>query len=205
MKIIVQFNTIGDSHCIFSFKDIPNVQTHHIWMVTMHRIGIEKIKFKSFNVQSEGWLITCFGEIDVRWHIGKQVRDGREEEEVLDTLVYNYVEALKENLKDYPNICVMEIVPPAYSCNVSSEYGFVGTDKERARYCSGINHRLRQTCEKNNLKVLEIHEHYADSGGMLIPELSDGSIHIGDNNAVKNLLREFFLPMANWRAPRLLI
>lgn len=94
-------HVIGDSHSS-EFSGIKDCFIHHIGPRTMYRVGRNGLKilnFKDYNVSENDLVILTFGEIDVRCHIGKQVDfHGRELDEVLSTLVSNYLNTVLENM-----------------------------------------------------------------------------------------------------------
>ena len=99
--------SIGDSHSIL--YDKSELVENYFWLggMTMHRVGTRFINFSGVecdplgcgkevkSVPTDGIVLACFGEIDVRHHVFKQVCLGRNEDEILCTLVSNYIILLK--------------------------------------------------------------------------------------------------------------
>lgn len=183
--------TCGDSHSRFTFHDISNVVPFHIGPITMHRMGRDILKFSDYKIPTDGPLISSFGEIDVRCHVHKQVLSGRDEDEVIESLVTNYMYALKMNSTVYSDILVMEVVPPAYSnmAKNNPDFPFEGTDEDRARICAKVNSRLKHHSDIFGFRMFELFADYADKNGMLDPSMSDGSVHIWSNDKIKEKIK----------------
>jgi hypothetical protein len=109
--------TIGDSHAKFTFSINDSVHPRIksiFWIgpITMHRVGRDTIKFTDHHVPKDGFVISCFGEIDTRCHIKRQCDMQRDEDEIIQTIVTNYINTLQLNRSDgYTHIAIMNIVP----------------------------------------------------------------------------------------------
>ena len=134
-------------------------------------------------VPKTGLWVLSFGEIDVRCLIYNQIHEkGREEDEVINTLVDNYVSRLFSLHKD---IAILSIVPPidfftgGYQSNKNcSLFPFIGPDECRVRYTKKMNDRLKKNCQEKGLVFVDIYSPYVDDKGFLNKESSDGAIHI---------------------------
>lgn len=192
-----EIHVIGDSH----FKSIdvgyffiPNYYYRHSPM-TMYWASKQKTFYRlSFNPEEEipkdGFWIFCFGEIDVRCLIYNQIHEkNRQEDEVIETLVNDYIENL---LTIYSEIGIMSVSPPARRDPVIEDvnYPFVGPDEDRSRYTKKLNAKLQEKCKEKNLLYINVYDAYKDEEGFLIKELSDGSIHIEDKSRVYRVLEE---------------
>jgi hypothetical protein len=191
---------IGDSHAN-TLHESPNITSIAFGPNTMHHIGKygiedmlnylydtkEVIKEELFS--EEGLLILAYGEIDVRCHINKQiVEKQREEDEVIKTLIDDYINQLK---LISTNVGVLSIVPPIrfYSeIYFNENFPFVGSDLDRNRYTQKLNEYLYQRCIEENIVYVDIYNSYKDEEGFLIKELSDGNVHIYNKNKVKDIL-----------------
>jgi hypothetical protein len=105
---------LGDSHAKYNFIGFPLEYTDwHESSITMYRIGRDK-EFPNLNkeyIKSENTFIFCYGEVDCRCHIGKQIRLGRHIDDVCETLVNAYIEAISSVFVCYKKICICFIVP----------------------------------------------------------------------------------------------
>jgi hypothetical protein len=184
----MRFYVIGDSHSAYSFVNVPNVISCHVGPITMHRIGRGTM---TISLPNDGWWIFCFGEIDVRCHIYKQIEKGRLEDEVIQTLVTHYIHTLTV-LAENHSIGVMSIVPPMrYSVEKNnSEYPFIGTDEDRARYTRKMNELLIHACSLHGWLYLDLYHLYVDEHGFLPEELSDGTVHIGNTERIRRYMQE---------------
>jgi hypothetical protein len=187
-------HSYGDSHAKFSFSGIPNVITHNIGPVTMESVGKNnnikqiKIMFTDFNIKKDDIVIFCFGEIDCRVHIKNNI-------EHIDIITTKYIDTILELKKEFPNIWIMSVIPPAYSSDliINQQYPFVGNDSERSEYTNRMNVCLRRLCEEKNIVFFDIYDDYKDENGMLKPELSYNKeiadVHIGNTIFVENKLK----------------
>lgn len=192
MKILKY--SIGDSHADFTFRGIIE-NRRNIGPLTMHRIGRDKINLLDYfiddkKIEKDSFIIISFGEIDVRCHIYNQIHiNNRSEDEVIKTLVDNYFEHILSQKNLFKKIILLNINPPAkkeLSAN-NSEYPFVGSNQDRSRYTKKINNYLKNKSIEHDIGFIETHKYYSDSDGMLICNLSDGSVHI---NEQKYILKE---------------
>ena len=193
---------IGDSHAKFCFHDIPGVEYHHIGSITMRRVShkedplIEQ-EIAKINLVAGDYLIFCFGEIDVRCH-AKPIIDyykGMTAYELLKEWVENYASRIALLDKGGVRIALASIVPPtSKEINVDKvkriSYPATGSDEERAVYTKQANFFMASECFWRGWIYLDIYSQYVDGYGMLPSERGDGTVHIEDNEKVKELLKE---------------
>ena len=178
----------GDSHAHFNFRNIPHHDFHRA-SITMHRIGRDNtiINFDPSMHDSNSIIVLDYGEVDCRNHIKKQTEKGREEETVIEDLVRNYLQTIRNNVSQHRHIVIVAVVPPTEilqyeSVNgpITHEYPFVGTDSERVRYTERMNALLEQKCSEYGYVFFDPFEHYKNENGCLKRELSDSNVHVGD-------------------------
>ena len=138
--------------------------------------------------------------ITVKWTVGiisrsKQRRG--EEEAVIEDLVHNYLQTIRNNVSRYKHIVIVAVVPPTEilqyeSVNgpITHEYPFVGTDSERVRYTERMNALLEQKCSEYRYVFFDPFEHYKNENGCLKRELSDSNVHVGDTTLLIQLFEE---------------
>lgn len=215
---ISRVHVFGDSHSVgcfradntefnsrsfdytFNYHDLKiPFSIHWLGPKTMHRIGRDGLgilNVKKYHVLENEVVVFIFGEIDVRCHIGKQ-RDQakRALEEILDTLVGNYVKTIIKNRVFYNNInCVIvSVMPPTYSGNPS--YPCYGTLEDRIDITKQLNSKLREVCLLTDIKFLDIYDIYANPNGSLNEALSDQGVHVGvnQNHPIKEALVNMFV------------
>jgi hypothetical protein len=192
----------GDSHASFCFRIYEphispdffnflyekngNSTLYHFKLfpysgVTMHRVGRDGLRFvdlKNYPIQENDVVIFIYGEVDIRYHIGKQ-RDlmKRDLNEIINTLVTNYISTITDNKKQFSNLncIVVSIVPPIAGL---AGLPFYGTLHDRIDIHKKLNATLHHFCQQNNLLYLDIVDIYAKADGSLNEQLSDGSVHI---------------------------
>jgi len=180
----------GDSHAYTNFKKLPVPYIdHHQSNITMFRIGRDN-RIINFNEQGEQSIICLvYGEIDCRCHIQKQINQGKDEDEIINELVERYVTTIQNNVTRYKAIIIVGVIPPTKQNDYESlngpithEYPFVGTDEDRVRYTSKVNQLLQRACEQHNYYYFNPHTHYTQEDGTLQYEVSDKTVHLGDNS-----------------------
>jgi hypothetical protein len=179
----------GDSHALFSFKGlaIPHQNRHQI-SITMHRIGRDKliINYSPDIDLPDNTIVICYGEVDCRCHVGKQILFGRNEDEVIQELVSSYFRTISQISK--AQIIIVGVIPPVSQEEhekihgpITHEFPFVGTNEDRIRYTQKVNEKLKEFSLKNNYKYFNPYDYYTRSDGILKRELSDNNCHLGNN------------------------
>jgi hypothetical protein len=188
--------TTGDSH---SCNGWTGIIQHHLGPVLCYSFGKEKLNrcdIRGFNMKDGDTIVFCFGEIDCRCHIHKQIRDTITYQDIINKIVDKYFEAIELNISiskiNFNNICVYNVVPPVQKNNVSNnlEFPFLGTDEERKEYVLYFNKRLKEKCIENDYIFFDIYNNYIDENGFLIKDLSDGNVHISNGIYISNFIKE---------------
>ncbi len=177
----------GDSHALFSFKNY-DMYNFYEPSITMFRIGRDNkiINFDNKIHNNKSIIIICYGEIDCRRHIKKQINLGKNEDYVINTLVSNYFDTIKNNVVVYNRIIVVGIIPPSKEENCIDKNTVIGTNEERINFTNKMNQQIEQKCHEYGYTYFYPYNEYKDIDGHLKYELSDKSVHlhIGDNNIV---------------------
>lgn len=180
---------IGDSHATYCFREIREAIVKSVGSYTMHKVGRDQLQFKE--LMTPGCMVFFFfGEIDVRVHIYKQIQLGRNEDEIIETLISKYTEAIdKQKYNDVIPV-IVSIVPPKRTNPDQMNYG---TNKDRSRYCLKLNTLLEKSCILNNIDFLNIYDRYKDEEGLIRTELSDkeDGFHIGKSEMVIDEFHKF--------------
>lgn len=210
-------HVFGDSHASFCFSNertaIPrdensyyNFSTHNQiismkfnihWfgsktMFSIGRDGLDTLSIKDLGVQENDVAVFVFGEIDARCHIGKQ-RDvlNRELHEVIETLAKSYINAIKNNKKQFNNVyCVIVSVMPPTNNTFNASYPYHGTIEDRAMITKQLNQKLQKLCIENSITFLDVYSLYANHEGVLDNERSDKVVHVNphENDLIKQKL-----------------
>ncbi|WP_254508120.1 methyltransferase domain-containing protein [Anatilimnocola floriformis] len=188
----------GDSHSEYTFGGFPGVRIQRMDSVTMHRIGRDGLDVSSHAIAPGDRVLWCYGEVDCRCHVARQCEAGRGEEEILTTLVTNYLNALQRNADHFPRVQfgVVSVIPPARVelSRQDSTLPFVGDNSARSRFTQTLNRMLREMCAQRSFLYIDVWALFADAEGMLNYALSDGQVHAGDNSSALDLLhRTFFI------------
>lgn len=185
----------GDSHANFCTKNLnmPHINLHQN-SVTMHRIGRDNIipNFQSAFNNIESTFIFFYGEVDCRCHIDRQLKLGRQLDEIVDELTSKYITTIKNNIHTFNTIIVCSITPAMRrkECEdvhgpVTHEFPFLGSDEERVHYTKLMNNSLKTKLQNlENFIFFDFTDYYSRPDGSLIYELSDGICHINDNSFI---------------------
>jgi hypothetical protein len=190
----------GDSHGRFNFEGL-DIEHYNLSQnsITMHRVGRDNqiLNFGPFMCSNVSDFVFAYGEVDCRCHVHKQVKLGRSYEEVCNTLVNNYIQTIKNNIKVSRRIIICSITPPVCEHETEAihgpntgEYPYLGTDQERAMYTQYTNSLLEKTCAENGFIFLNVAPHYMRPDGTLKFELSDTYCHIKENKYIHEELKK---------------
>ena len=181
----------GDSHAEFSFRDLEIPHTNlKEYGITMFRIGRDNkiINYDNAIHNKNSIICLCYGEVDCRCHIQRQIDLGRSEDIIIDDVVSKYIIAIKNNIKTFKKIVIIAVIPPVAredTCHNEEANPIVGTNLDRVRYTLKINNLLNCYCAQNDFIYFDPYIYYKRPDGTLKFEYSDGLIHIGKGkNAV---------------------
>jgi hypothetical protein len=152
----------------------------------MYRIGRDNsiYNFKKDHNDANRIFCLCYGEVDVRCHIGGHVEKGRRLTDICYELVLAYFNTIMNNITKYKQIIIIAIPPPvAKEDHTHNHPGipFVGTNEERVHYTDVMNGLLKEFCDQFSYTYFNPYDPYKRSDGSLEYSLSDHCLHIGDN------------------------
>lgn len=119
----IRIASIGDSHSLFSYAAIPEIDVFWLGPVTMHRVGRDGFRslltyrhgflpWEINKIQKYDFIIVSFGEIDAREHIEKISNlQSKPIEDVINSLVGAYMKSLADFF-DTNTKLVISCVPP---------------------------------------------------------------------------------------------
>jgi hypothetical protein len=194
----------GDSHGLFIFKGLtlPN-RNYSEPSITMFRIGRDNviINYNKDEVGENDTIILLYGEVDCRCHIQRQINIGNNEDDVINELVNNYFQTIKNNITN-KNIIISGVVPPTKQNDYESingpilhDFPFIGTDEDRVRYTTKVNTLLEKMANENNFYYFHPYDYYTRDDGTLKYELSDKIVHIQENSHILNKINEILNPI----------
>ena len=182
----------GDSHAHYSFKNLNLKHINkHCSSITMFRIGRDNkiINFDKSEDHKDNIICIAYGEIDCRCHIHYQINIGKCEDDIIHELINNYFQTIKNNIKQCNHIIIIGIIPPTLQNDYEKIYGpilhefpFIGTDEERVRYTIKMNTLIENYCSINNFIYFNPYFYYTRLNGTLKHELSDSTVHLGENS-----------------------
>merc|ERR1711972_1130069 len=100
-QAVKHLHTVGDSHCLFGWP--PGTIKH--WQGPLLCHNVNRVKLTELNppLLPGDALCLCFGEIDCRYHIHKQVLKGRKHKPIIDDIVARYFAHVKEQVSQLPD------------------------------------------------------------------------------------------------------
>lgn len=181
----------GDSHANNCFRNfsLPFIDKHCV-SITMFRIGRDNviINFDNREHDNDSIIVMCYGEVDCRCHIQRQINIGNKEDEIIENLVTNYFKTIKENVKRCKKIIIVGVIPPINQTEyenlngpITHEFPFVGSDEDRVRYTLKLNRFLEQKSIENDYLYFNPYDYYTRTDGTLKYEYSDKNVHLKDN------------------------
>jgi hypothetical protein len=153
----------------------------------MFRIGRDGIVINyNKDIQKDDIVILSYGEVDCRCHIQRQIDLGNNEDDVINDLVCNYFNTIKQI---DAKIIIVGVIPPTKQTDYETihgpilhEFPFVGSDENRVRYTKKVNKLLEELSNINHYTYFNPYYYYERPDGTLKHELSDSIVHLGDNS-----------------------
>jgi len=180
--------TINEKYKTFKHDDNcmgnPPGDDNILWIgpYTMHRFGRDRelIDFSHFPVEfmgktyyrcvpKESIVVLTSGDVDIRVHIKKQINKGRDKEEIITTLVENYMKYLIIQRNKGYKIVVYAVRPMLhFNPNYHNYANFwQGTTSEHKEYRNLLNSKLENLCKINNFIFFNPHKYYEDEYGLM--------------------------------------
>lgn len=194
MKLIVY----GDSHGSVGWPGY--FIQHYYGPLLCYTLGTKKwqvMDISLFNDTEDGDVcVFCFGEIDCRCHIKKHITEEKTYEQIIDDLVFNYLETVKENIEKTGKkliTYIYNVTPPSKESDVAikhPEFPFIGTDEERKSYTLYFNKKLKEMCPKYGFGFFDMYDYYVTEEGFLNRNLSDANVHIRDGVYINKFIEE---------------
>ena len=179
----VHLYVFGDSHSDWPYSIFKKVNSrvilhnHSTHAKTLHgatRFGKRFVNFKRAKVKDNSIVMINFGEIDSRSHLHRFKHKGLYKE--MRRLVLAYEKLILENLELVPNVHIWigGLVPTTEYCKFSP----MGKSYERLLYSRLLNEEIHRMAIRNGFFYIDNYEDYADENGFLNMSISDGSVHI---------------------------
>jgi hypothetical protein len=187
-------HTIGDSHSMFGWRNIPGVIVHHIGPKLAFSVGRDGLAIPpEFGIQGGDTVVFSFGEIDCRCHIHKHVTPETSYMEIIDSIVSAYIGRILELSASLPGVrcCIYNVVPPVqrHMSAENKQYPFLGSDEERRSYTLYFNAALAAACVTHGFTFVDIYDAYATPEKYLNRAHSDGHVHIRDAGYIIDFAR----------------
>lgn len=183
----------GDSHAKKSFLNLKlSFIDCHQQSITMHRIGRDNIiiNFNPEDHDKDSIICLSYGEVDCRCHVQRQIDLGRNEDDIIQELVVNYLKTIVNNISEYKKVIIVAVIPPTNQCEyenlhgpIRHEFPFIGSDVDRVRFTTKMNKLLEHISnEHDNFIFFDPYSDYRREDGTLKFELSDTYGHILHNS-----------------------
>ena len=121
--------------------------------------------------------------------IGYKVNLGNNEDIIINELVNNYFRTIKNNIIDNNSKIIIVGVIPTTKQNdyeklhgpILHEYPFIWSEGDRVRFTYKVNKLLEEMSNNNNYIYFNPYIYYTLPDGTLNHNLSDTTVHLGDN------------------------
>lgn len=180
----------GDSHSIL-FLYLGYVTEHYLGFntdlpLTMHRCGTEGLNLaqipsrlgnghERFPIKPGDTVIYCYGYNDIQYRVFEQTAT-RSLEDVLTTLVQNYIQIILHNQVTFQvQSCIYAVLPPPSKPIIHTT---VGSVTERIHATQRLNALLAKACLQHHLTFLDLSPQVTDTQGTLSASLSSDGIHL---------------------------
>lgn len=203
---------IGDSHsAVFSGEDkmqpiYPEQSNDKLKYFKSYRIGAAtafQLSNKthiindiiSKHVKSNDLILFCFGEVDIRAHLKKQMDlQNRSVESVVTECVDRYITTILEYKNRGYNVIVWGPIASWHNSKPYTGGPSFGSNFERNEITKEFNRYCKKLCEEHNIKFITIFHHMVTENNETIPTFLDdweGS-HIHLNQQSMPLILEEF-------------
>ena len=153
---------------------------------------INEIIFKNFKEDRGDKVMFCFGEIDMRIHVGTQLKNhpSKTKDEIIEEIADRYFFAITEmKIQSYNIIILAPSVQSFWNENsdhkkdgfhYNMEFPIVGTNKERNEYTKIFTNLLIEKAKRyyNTIKVISILDEMLDENGETKPDLFMDYLHL---------------------------
>ena len=165
----------------------------------MNTIGDIGEKYLTHHIdahENTEYIMYIFGEPDVRIHLHKQINIlGRNEDDVISTLVHKYVNKLLNITPKQTRIIIRYVLPQREYSMYGTTYIPVGDIEDRVRYTHKLNTELKHVCETGGILYYEnyLQNELVDTRGILKDKYCDGLTHYNQDAlpCVNNEIRIF--------------
>lgn len=125
-------------------------------------------------------VLLCFGEIDCRAHLVKQVRSQQTPPEtVAASCVNQYFQVVQEVHALGFQVMVWNVVPPTLMPSEQSEFPIIGSFTERMAITRHFNSSLQIRCHQTGIPFVSIFDALLDEQGLPDARYFPDKIHLG--------------------------
>ena len=151
-----QIHCIGDSHV--DFFNIPPFVSHWLGPLLAYNLNNKLDKIYELKIPYGSKILVCFGEIDCRFHIPKQVRlQNKNPDELTKECVLRYIEALvKISQKGYIIGTFGPVASSILPESDNKDYPRVDNCIERNKIAKIYNEELSKECKNKGLKFVTL-------------------------------------------------
>lgn len=203
---------VGDSHSD-TLSRRPRVKIVHLGPVTAYRAGrrgeLVRLLVGQLFRASPRWaspiiirvmirprdaVLLFFGEIDVRAHFAQRLTEYGSAEETARFLAQRLsAEARDLGSRTGALVGIASVTPPVDLLD-DPDLPTRGSPEQRVLWTRLMNQEFAAACQRFGLVFVDTYERYANSAGVLLEEVSDGTVHIRQDSAealFEECLRQF--------------
>lgn len=188
------FHSFGDSHTILTHK-IPGCWCHWLGFntnlpTTMYRIGNEGLDLNSavkmlgnghelHDVKPGEVVLYSYGEIDVRYHIMRNINEGQDYKLVINELVRKYIQVILNNQDAFKcKSFVYLVLPPSQRVDGDEKMVRNTTIENRVMLTDEMNKQLIELCNKYKIPTIDLRHYVTNENGTMNLDYCDASCHI---------------------------
>ena len=179
-------HTIGDSHSNHGWNS--NVISHSFEDMSCYDFAVnrfKKVDIQELNINNGDSIIFCFGYIDCKYYIQKNINDFITYQQVINYIIINYFKYISFIINNsgvnFKKICVYNVIPlfnEKYNTYEYQDYTTIDINDVIKYNILYFNTKIKEYCELNNYIFFDIYDKYTDENGFLKKDLSDGGVHI---------------------------
>ena len=173
-----QIHCIGDSHVNF-FCVSPFIH-HWLGPLLAYNLSNKLDKVDELKIPLGSKILMCFGEIDCRFHIQKQIiLQNKSQEELVKECVLRYIDALlKISQKGYDVGAFGPVASSPFPASDHKDFPRIGTCIERNEITKIFNEELSKECKNVGLKFVSIFSLLLNEDGTSKKEFYADEVHL---------------------------
>ncbi len=188
-------NKIQDKLSLFKTFHLGPILAYSLMEEKTTSRGREKLFECLKTIPKNSTIILCFGEIDCRCHILKQVQiQNKNTDKIIQNCIERYLFVIKEIQKLNFNIFIWNLIPPSpFELQEDRQFPSYGNLKERKEVLLKFNKHLERELKQISIPFISIYKKLTNNEGTLSKKYLLDKIHLNIRAipfAIKEIKRE---------------